>query len=256
MTASAANLTTTADLTVTTGTLQGQIVSTTAVTVTLQSAAVQASQVLSFGNNRGMMTVFGTITVTGTLNVLTLTTIDGSTVLSGAGTLNLRDCRVRSGSGGITVSTIIGPLTKEITVFDLQPSFPQIIPTIQWAGLIVLIAAQPNTVLIGNAVMAAAQTRIDLGGPIDCTISAGNLQGVVNTTAPANYSLNANVQPGTNLIITGVGLTLYNGVLNAVGTGSIFVGSGVLVTAATLTGAGPIYLDQCTISYNTISTLR
>src|SRR4029077_2089093 len=46
--------------------------------------------------------------------------------------------------------------------------------------------------------------------------------------------------------------TIYDGVLTASGTGSIFVGSGVLVTAATVTGDGPIYLDECALSANTI----
>ena len=108
MTSSTAVLTTaTTSVTVSSGSLQGLIVSTDVASVTL-IATVGSGNTLALGPCIGLMTLYGTLTAVGTINVYSLVVVDGSTKLGngGTGVVLMDGCVVNSGTGSVAATVL------------------------------------------------------------------------------------------------------------------------------------------------------
>lgn len=147
-----------------------------------------------------------------------------------------------------------GPAAGDTTTFALQSGASMTLGSLVWSGIVSVISIGPNSLTIGTATMSLPTTVVTTDIDVTFIISSGNVQGTLTSTANSTQSITASILDGTSLNINGVGLTLSVGTLTTVGTGSVTIGSGVTVTSSTLAGAGPYYLDQCTISSSTIIT--
>lgn len=123
MTTPTAVLTTITTVTISTGSLQGLIVSTVASSVTL-SATVGSGNTLALGPCSGLMTLYGTLTAVGTINVYSLVVVDGSTKLGngGTGVVLLDGCVVNSGTGSVAATVLSTYSADHVNVLRMQCS--------------------------------------------------------------------------------------------------------------------------------------
>jgi hypothetical protein len=143
-----------------------------------------------------------------------------------------------------------GPTASATTTIALQSVVPMTIPMLDaWAGTVSVTSVGSSTLTIAVATMTAPTAVLTTTSGVTAVIASGTVQGALRSTATSTQTITASVVAGTNVTISGVSLFLNGGgVLTAVGTGAVSIGSGVTIATHTLAGAGPFTLDGCTVN--------
>jgi hypothetical protein len=136
------------------------------------------------------------------------------------------------------------------TTLSLQNVVGMSLPMLSaWAGTVLVTSVGSSTLTLSTVSMSAPTAVLITSAGVTAVIGSGTVQGALMSSAASTQTINAVVGSGTNLTISGVTLFLNGGgVLSTVGSGAVIISSGVTVATHTLSGAGTLTLDGCTIN--------